>query len=373
MQRFRLPTWLLAWAAAAAVLPVAHAQESSRPAVTVAVVASKDITPSVSFTGRIEAIDSVDLRARVQGFLDQRLFEEGADVEKGDLLFVIEKAPYAAEIETIRASIARAQASLDLAEIERRRQEALVKKQAVAQAVLDQAVAKAAEARADLQRQQANLTKAELSLSYTDIRSPIAGRIGRAAFSVGDFVEPASGTLATVVSQDPIYVTFPVTQRQLLEVRKASAAGGTDPGSITIGARLADGSLYAHKGRLNFVDVRVDPGTDTVQVRATLPNPDRLLVDGQLVTAVAETARPEAALVIPQAAVQIDQAGRYVLRVDGEQKVQVQRITIKGEQDGLYVVADGLKEGDRVITEGLQKVRPGMAVDAAPATTAAAG
>ena len=246
-------------------------------------VEPRDITPSTSFTGRIEAMDKVDLRARVEGFLEQRLFTEGQDVKAGDLLFVIEKAPYQAEIENVDASIARAQATLDQAEIEQRRQAELVKKQATAQARLDETTARSGEAKADLRRQQAALTTAELNLGYTDIKAPIAGRIGRSNFSVGNFVGPQSGTLATIVSQDPMYVTFPVTQRQLLAVRKEGAAGGNDPKSMAVKVQLADGSLYGEVGRLNFVDVQVNQGTDTVQVRATLPNPDGVLVDGQLV------------------------------------------------------------------------------------------
>ena len=330
--------------------------------------------PSTSFTGRIEAKDKVDLRARVEGFLEQQLFTEGQEVAAGDLLFVIEKAPYQAEIETVEAAIARAQATLDRAELERRRQAQLVKKQAAAQAKLDDAAAAAGEARADLRRQQANLTTAELDLGYTEIRAPIAGRVGRSNFAVGNFVGPQSGTLATIVSQDPMYVTFPVTQRQLLAVRKDAAEASGDPRNIAVRVRLADGSLHDELGRLNFVDVQFNAGTDTVQVRATLPNPKDILVDGQLVTAVAQTAQPQAALVIPQQAVQVDQAGRYVLKVDAENKVQVQRITVGADQEGFYSVTNGLAQGERVVTEGLQKVRPGMVVDAAePPPAPAAG
>ena len=158
----------------------ASAQQA--PAVTVFKVEQRDVTPSTSFTGRIEAMDKVDLRARVEGFLEQQLFTEGQEVKAGDLLFVIEKAPYKAEIENVEAAIARAQATLDLAELERRRQAELVKKQATAQARLDDATAASGEARADLRRQQANLTTAELNLGYTEIRAPIAGRVGRSNF-----------------------------------------------------------------------------------------------------------------------------------------------------------------------------------------------
>ena len=363
---------LMALSAAWPSAGTAQQAPTAAPAVSVVKVEQRDITPSTSFTGRIEAIDKVDLRARVDGFLEQRLFTEGQDVKAGDLLFVIEKAPYQADIENVDAAIARAEATLDQAELERRRQAELVKRQATAQAVLDDKIAKAAEARADLRKQQAEMTTAELNLSYTDIKAPIAGRIGRSAFSVGNFVGPQSGTLATIVSQDPMYVTFPVTQRQLLAVRKEGEAGGQDPSSMAVKVQLADGSLYGAVGHLNFIDVQVNQGTDTVQVRATLPNPQGTLVDGQLVTVVVETAKPQAALVIPQQAVQIDQAGRFVLKVDAESKVQVQRITIGAERDGYYVVTNGLALGERVITEGLQKVRPGMTVDAAEAPAAPA-
>src|SRR3954451_4517698 len=362
-------------AASMAVWPCSsYAQQApaAAPAVTVVKVEQRDITPSTSFSGRIEAMDKVELRARVDGFLEKRLFTEGQDVKEGDLLFVIEKAPYQADIENVDAATARSQPTLDQAEIEQRRQAELVKRQATAQAILDDKIARSAEARAGLRKQQAAMTTAELNLGYTDVKAPIAGRIGRSNFSVGNFVGPQSGTLATIVSQDPMYVTFPVTQRQLLAVRKEGEAGGQDPKKMAVNVQLADGSRYGEVGHLNFVDVQVNQGTDTVQVRATLPNPKGVLVDGQLVTVVVETAGPQAALVIPQQAVQIDQAGRFVLKVDGENKVQVQRITVGAEREGYYVVTNGLTEGERVITEGLQKVRPGMTVDAAEAPAAPA-
>jgi membrane fusion protein, multidrug efflux system len=361
-----LAAWMAVWPCSG----FAQQAPAAAPAVTVVKVEQRDITPSTSFTGRIEAMDKVELRARVDGFLEKRLFTEGQDVKEGDLLFVIEKAPYQADIENVDAAIARSQATLDQAEIEQRRQAELVKRQATAQAILDDKVARSAEARADLRKQQAAMTSAELNLGYTDVKAPIAGRIGRSSFSVGNFVGPQSGTLATIVSQDPMYVTFPVTQRQLLAVRKEGEAGGQDPKKMAVNVQLADGSRYGEVGHLNFVDVQVNQGTDTVQVRATLPNPKGVLVDGQLVTVVVETAGPQAALVIPQQAVQIDQAGRFVLKVDGENKVQVQRITVGAEREGYYVVTNGLTDGERVITEGLQKVRPGMVVDAAEAPAA---
>jgi membrane fusion protein, multidrug efflux system len=341
------------------------------PAVTVSKVARIDVTPSLSFTGRIEAVDKVDLRARVEGFIEKRLFEEGADVKAGDLLYVLEKAPYEAEVEQAMATIARAEATLRVAELSAERQTTLVKKSVAAQAVLDDVLAKQGEAKGDLQRQQAALKQAELDLGYTDIRTPISGRVGRAIFSVGDFVGPSSGTLTTVVSQDPIYVTFPVSQRELLDVRRQAEAHGTDPRTVRVKVRLADGSLYEDVGQINFVDVTVDPTTDTIAIRAQLPNPKRHLVDGQLVTAIVEAAQPQSALAIPGSALQIDQTGRFVLVVDAENKVEVRRIEIGPGYDGNLVVTNGLKEGERVITIGTQKVRPQQVVEPTEASAEA--
>jgi membrane fusion protein (multidrug efflux system) len=348
----------------------ASSQAAPPPAVTVVSVVRESIAPTTSFTGRVEAVDTVDLRARVAGFLEQRLFVEGADVAVGDLLFILEKAPYEAQVEQIKATVARAEATLQLATIDRKRQQELVKRQAAAQAKLDESVAKEGEARADLQRQKAELQQAELDLSYTEIRAPIAGRIGQAVFSVGDYVTPESGALATIVSQDPITVLFPVTQRELLEVRKKSGEAQRDPRAIPVRVELADGSQYQHAGTIDFVDVQADPGTDTVTIRAELKNPDRLLIDGQVVGVVVETAAPEPVLLVPQQALQADQQGVFVLVVDTEDKVQVRRIAIGRSLEGRTIVSSGLEEGERVITEGVQKVRPGQVV--APGTTAAA-
>jgi membrane fusion protein (multidrug efflux system) len=275
----------------------------------------------------------------------------------------LDKAPYQVEIDRINADISGAQAALNVASISLQRQATLVKKEVAAVAVLDQVTAKQLEAKAQLQSQQAALEKAQLDLGYTDIHAPLSGRIGKSTFSIGDLVGPASGTLATIVSQDPIYVTFPVSQRELLDVRKQAEANGTDARSVRVKVRLADGSTYDQAGAINFVDVQVSTSTDTIAIRAQLPNPKRLLIDGQLVTALVEAAKPESALVIPTSALQIDQTGRFALVVDAENKVEVRRIEIDRGYNGNIVVTKGLKEGERVITIGAQKVRPQQVVE----------
>jgi membrane fusion protein, multidrug efflux system len=314
-----------------------------------------EITPRFGFNGRVVAVDEVQLRARVTGLLEQRLFEEGADVDVGDLLFVIEKAPYQAVVEQRRAELASAEAIRIDTAVQLQRGEELVKNNNIPEAEVDQRRAADQMAAAQILEAQAALEQAQINLGYTEIHARIAGRIGR-ALSVGSLVGSHS-VLATIVSQDPIYVTFPVSQRQLLAHRG-------ERGDPVVSVTLPDGTLYEQPGKLNFLDVQFDPGTDTVTVRAELPNSDRVLVDGQFVGVRVERGEPERVLAVPQASVQLDQAGPYVLVVGGDNKVEARRITLGAEEGAQVVVQTGLETGDKVIVDGIQKVRLGMAVAA---------
>ncbi|HTF00543.1 MAG TPA: efflux RND transporter periplasmic adaptor subunit [Bradyrhizobium sp.] len=351
------------------VLPIAGCGDSNQPnpaaaapapAVTVVKVTAAEIKPATTFTGRIEAKNKVDLRVRVDGFLEKRLFDEGMDVKEGELLFVIEKGLYQAAVDQAKAALETAQSTLKLADLDVDRQTQLLQRNVVAQATLDQVTAKQGEARGNMLAQKAALEKAELQLSYTDIKSPISGRIGRASVSVGNFVSPSNSALATIVSQDPIYASFPVTQREMLAVRKQQAAG--KGGEYVIYVQLADGSRYPSPGKIDFLDNTVNQGTDTVQVRALFANPDRVLVDGQLVTVVAEEGKGESALLAPQQALQVDQTGPYVLVVDKDNKIQIRRVETDVARGANIVVRKGLAENELIVTEGIQRVRPGQVV-----------
>ena len=337
-------------------------QQAPPPSVTVVKVETRDLRPSVSFSGRVTALQRVDLRARIEGFLDKQNFQEGAKVKTGDLLYVIEKAPYEARVTAAKGALETARARLTRAEIEYDRQATLVKKEASAQTKLDDARAARDEARGNVAKLTAEVEQANLQLSYTEIRAPIDGRIGESILSAGSYVSPSSGTLATIVAVDPIGVTFPVSQREIIAVREQSAAD-VEIGDRVVYVEFGRGKRYPSPGKVDFMDVAVNPGTDAVNIRAVFPNPDGLLIDGQLVTAVVESDKPQPSMVVPISAVQIDQTGPFVLSVSGDNKIEVRRVDLGPISGQMVVVLKGLAEGDRVVTEGVQKVRPGQVVE----------
>jgi membrane fusion protein, multidrug efflux system len=342
------------------------------PAVTVAPVAAADVRPQSEFVGRVKAVDKVDLRARVNGFLEKRLFEEGQEVKAGDLLYLIEQPPYQATVEERQAELASAEAKKAYTAAQLKRGEELVKNGNIPKSEVDIRRADDLSAAAQIQGAQAALEQAQINYGYTEIHAPIDGKIGQTTYTIGNLVGPDSGVLATIVSQDPIYVTFPVSAAIIVQAQKE--AGGTlpDPSKFVVRIKLPDGSVYQHPGKIDFLDNQVAQGTDTLTARAVFPNPERLLVDGQFVTVTVETGEPVTALVVPQGAVQVDQAGSYVLVVGGDQKVEQRRVTLGANQGADVVVQNGLKQGERIIVAGIQKVRPGMQVAANEAQPAPA-
>jgi membrane fusion protein, multidrug efflux system len=340
----------------------AAAATAPAPAVGVRLVVQRGVSQSFEFVGHIKATDKVDLRARVEGFLEKRLFREGQDVKAGDLLYQIEKVQYEALVEQAKANLAAAEAESTNAKLEYSRQLELSKRQYSAQSVVDQNRAAMDTAAAKIMQAKAALRQAEVNLDYTDIRAPIAGRIGQTAYTVGNLVNPASGVLATIVSQDPIYVLFPISVRDLETIREARRKEGGGLNKIDILVRLANGQLYAHPGIWNFTDPQVDQQTDTLIMRAAILNPEGTLADGQVITAIIRERKEEPRLVIPQTALQVDQSGYYALIVNGEHKVEVRRLKTGPNIGTDVVVQSGLKEGDKVIVDGIQKVRPGQTV-----------
>ena len=366
VQRFLAASLLLLLLAACSDKKQAQAPPPP-PAVGVQPVATREVSRSAEFVGRIKALDTVQLRARVEGFLDKVAFTEGDDVTPGQLLYQIETVQYQAQLEQAKANRAAAAAQQLNAQLQYNRVAELVKRQNISQATVDQDKANLDAASAGAMQAAAAVTLAEINLGYTAVTAPIDGRIGRTAFTQGNLVGPSTGVLATIASQDPIYVLFPVSVRRLEEARATARQEGNElTKQIEILVRLPDGREYAHPGVWNYTDPQVDQQTDTVTVRGTLPNPERQLIDGQFVTVKVRERAQQPRLVIPQAALQVDQAGSYVLVVGDDHKVELRRVRTGAEQQADIVVESGLREGEAVIVDGVQKVRPGQVVQSTP-------
>jgi membrane fusion protein (multidrug efflux system) len=342
----------------------AHAQQPPA-AVPVGVVKAelRPIADTLEFVGRVDAINRVAIRARVDGFLDAVLFKEGDPVKEGDPLYRIEQGLYQAAVEQAQGAIERSKAAKALTEIQLQRAQDLLDKNAGTAVARDQAQAADQQAKGAIMTDEANLATAKINLGYTDIKSPIAGKVSKTNVTKGNVVGPSSGTLTTIVSQNPMYVTFPVSQRDFLRARERG--GQVDIANIKAGLRFADGTVYDQAGQINFIDVTVDRATDTVLVRATFPNPSSGLTDGQLVRINLESGTAKEKVVVPQSALIADQEGIYVFAVE-DGKAVVKRVKVGGESGTDSIVDSGLAAGDLVIVEGLQGVRPGAAVRANP-------
>src|SRR6476646_1577440 len=365
-------------AVAAPVASWAQPAASGPPAVGVVDAIKRPITETSEFLGRIEAVSRVNVVARVNAFLETRLFNEGAEIKKGDELYRLERGPFEADLASKKALVAQLQATLENAKLTTERARTLLGGPAGQQSTYDAALANQRSLEAQVQSAQAQVQSSQINLDYTDIRSPIDGKIGRTAVTEGNVVGPGSGVLTTIVSQDPMYVIFPISVRQGLELRERYATrGGFD--AVVIKIRLPDGRLYDQTGQLNFVDNTIAQSTDTFLVRGVIPNPTlhdpsttggpvRELTDNEFVTVMLEGVQPIEVLAIPRSAVLSDQQGDYVFTVGPDNKAEQRRIQLGQSTSTVAAVISGLSPGDKVIVEGLQRVRPGQPVSPGPAS-----
>jgi membrane fusion protein (multidrug efflux system) len=333
------------------------------------------VTVYEDYVAQTEAVDTVEIRARVSGVLERQAFVDGSYVKKDELLFVIDQQPFIAALAQAKATLAQARAThLDSARtLERNRQ--LVAERFISQQALDSAIAKEAADAASVDAARAQVTTAELNLDYATIRAPRDGMISKALIKRGGLVNASTTLLTTLYSVSPIYVNFTISELNLPRLQRALGAepgedGGKGP---QFRLKLSDGSEYKFPGKLNFVDAAVDPKSGTLQVRLSVPNPDRLLRPGQFVRVVLPVLQELNAIRVPQSAVQELQGKRSVLVVDADGKVAYREIVARTRLDNDWVVESGLKPGELVIAEGINKVRPGVSVKpvlAAPADAA---
>ena len=335
------------------------------PSVQVAKVVSKPITEFDEFTGRFEAVERVELRPRVSGYVTAARFEQGHEVKRGDVLYVIDPRPYEATLKHARAELARARTQAELARSERERATRLIEKHAISQEEFDARTAGNEQAAANVAAAEAAVDAAALDLSFTQVRAPIDGLVGRAEVTAGNFVSAGQSLLTTVVSIDPIYVAFDGDEQVYLkyvnmELRGERQSSRTAPNPVWVG--LADEQGHPHQGHMVFLDNELDPNTGTIHARGLFANKDRRFTPGMFARVKLIGSAEYNALLINDSAVGTDQSVKFVLKVGADNKVEYAPVKLGPIVDGLRVVRDGLKAGDVILVKGLQQVRPGMPV-----------
>jgi membrane fusion protein (multidrug efflux system) len=340
-------------------------QDRPAPGVMVTKATTQLVKETSEFIGRTEAVNDVSLRARVQGYLLERNFVEGDNIEFGDVLFTIESDIYQSEVAAAQGDVERAEAEVARTEDDLERYEKLYKSQNISEQDINKARNDKLQANANLTSSKANLQRAQTDLDNTVIRAPIKGRIGRSIVSVGSLIDPGGDPLARLVELDPMYVSINVSERALINIKKKQLELGLKEDelpNIEVQLRLPNNEMYAKKGKLDFVDNVVDTSTATVHVRAKFPNPDELLIPGMFVRVLVGTEDKTEALMIPEQSIQEDQAGKFVMIVDSENVVDVRRVKTGRASKGRMKIIDGLQDGESVVVEGMQKIRPGVTV-----------
>ncbi|HNP63100.1 MAG TPA: efflux RND transporter periplasmic adaptor subunit [Woeseiaceae bacterium] len=346
--------------------PKAVPQQSPLVEVGIVVADPQVAENVVEFPGRVQAVRTAEVRARVNGIIERRLYEEGVDVVEGQELFQIDPRELQANVNAAKAALARARATVANAEQDVTRFKGLVAEQAISEQEFDAAVARLRTAQADEAQVAAQLESAQLSLSFATVTAPIAGRAGRAQVTEGALVSATAATLLTTIEQlDTVFVNFSQSSAGLLKTRREIAQGSLElPELQRIGVTLIleDGSEYAHRGHLDFFNLSIDPATGTVAIRAGFPNPDNELVPGQFVRARLDAGvRPEA-LLVPQRAVQLSPQGASLMIVGAGDIVEARSVVLGNLSENSWLVTEGLNGGERVIVDGLQKIRPGQQV-----------
>ncbi len=337
------------------------------PSVVVSAARLDEIRQSAQFVGKIEAVNSVDLIARVSGFLDSKTVPDGSTVKKDQLLFTIEKAPYQAALLAAQADQAKAEANAALSQADLERDKDLYEKGHVSKAKYQATLATKEEADAMVEAAKAAVSQAQLNLGYTDVKAPFDGKIGKTPYSVGEVVGPSSQPLAHLVSLAPVYVSFSISEKDYLDSIKK---GGDSPEDVkkddrpSISLIMPNGKKFSETGEIVFIDNRIDPLTSTIALRGQFENKNKLLLEGTYVTVVLEAKTETKAIVVPQAAVQRDQKGSFVLAVNKQEMVEQRYVELGQVHETDFIVTSGLQPGERVIVQGLQKVRPGVPVHA---------
>ncbi|MEM5552174.1 efflux RND transporter periplasmic adaptor subunit [Pseudoalteromonas sp. NEC-BIFX-2020_002] len=339
-------------------------QVAPPPAVSVFKVITQDVGNYREFVARTEAHQEVKIRARVEGELIERHFDEGSYVEKGQLLLKIDPSEYQSSVAGIEADLKSKIAGADGAKRDLTRGKEVASQGFISQSDLDKLTTKYDQAAAAVKSAQANLEKAKLNLSYTQIKAPFAGRIGKVNYDVGNLVGPTSNELAQLTDVDPIYVNFQVEESDYISYRQKHQGSEGNPQNVPIdlSLRLPNNSNLASKGQLDFADTKVDRSTGTVELRATFANPNNIVMPGLFVTLILESKDKQKQALIPQAAVQENQQGKFVLVVGDDKKVATRIVQLGRRINAMWVVESGLEQGEQVIVEGLQKVRQGVEV-----------
>ncbi|PZU27602.1 MAG: efflux transporter periplasmic adaptor subunit [Stenotrophomonas sp.] len=347
-------------------------EQAAPPPQDVGVVDAKPQTLPLQreLVGRLSPFRSADVRARVAGVLQKRVYEEGSAVKEGQVLFLIDPAPLQAALASAEGALASARATYANARATATRARSLAPQSYVSKSDLDSAEAAERSAAAAVQQAEAAVTTARINLGYARVTAPIAGQAGKQQVTEGALVGQGDVTLLTTVDQiDPLYVNFSMTADELSLLRAAQDKGAValaGDGKTTVQVNLPDGSAYAHEGSLDFSSTTVDPATGTVSLRAQLPNPDHILLPGSFVSFKANLGERHNAFLVPQQAVQRDTQGGYVLIVGKDGKVVRKNVTLDNQQGGNWLVSSGLAAGDQVIVSGIQKVKEGAPATAKP-------